>query len=299
MLLLFPVLLLGYLLLGLAVSIGVARWSGRRFRSRIAPWVVFPVLFALFFGDEIYGYWHWQHLCKTEGGLHVYKRVPVEGVWYKGGSGDFGANWLLERGYKYVEGTYSEDYDEKAGRMYRYTLSDSGQVNREPIEQPQSTYVYDDIFPKPFPYYVWANESYIKDNRTGDLLGVVRGLSYQGATVVRYFRSVTGADGPGSTETCGENNPVQLFAKTIPPVESTGNNRGQTTVSSHRSSDMNTRRRPCRVAPACRYLMSRSTSSNAAITGRPASSPTKITAFIWTGYPSTLTKQVAAFMPMY
>ena len=85
MFLLFPFLLLGYLLLGFKVSRAGARWAGRRFQSRLAPWVVFAVLFAVFFGDEIYGYWYWQHLCKTEGGLHVYKRVPAEGFWYKRG----------------------------------------------------------------------------------------------------------------------------------------------------------------------------------------------------------------------
>lgn len=77
-----------------------------------------------------------------------------------------------------------------------------------------------------------------------------------------------------------------------------GNNRGQTTVSSNTSSDMNTRRRPCPVVPACRYPMSRSILSSAAITGRPASLPTKITASIWTGWLSTPTKQAAKFMPM-
>lgn len=220
MLLIFPVLLLGYLLLGLAISVGFARWSGRRLQSRIAPWLVFTVLFTVFFGDEIYGYWHWQHLCKTQGGLHVYKRVPVEGFLYEAGSADVVAKDFFERGYRYVEGRHSKDYDEKAGRLYRYTRGDDGQVNRVMINQPQSHHVYSDKSSVLYPHYAWAYETYIKDSLTGELLGVGRQFGYRGATVVRYFRVITGADGPGSSESCGDNSPIQLLAKTIPPIQS-------------------------------------------------------------------------------
>jgi hypothetical protein len=218
MLLIFPVLLLGYLLLGLGVSIGIARWSGRRFQSRLAPWTVFAALFALFFGDEIYGYWHWQRLCKTEGGLHVYKRVLVEGFRYGGGSADVVADWLLKSGYGYVEGTYSEDYDDKAGRLYRYTLASDGQVNRTMITQLQSRFTFSSDSTVPYPHYAWAHETYIKDSLSGEMLGVGRQFGYRGAIVVRYLRAITGADREGSSESCCENNPSQLIAQTIPPI---------------------------------------------------------------------------------
>lgn len=218
MLLIFPVLLLSYLLLGLAVSIGIARWAGRRFQSRIAPWVVFPVLFALFFGDEIYGYWHWQHLCKTEGGLHVYKRVPVEGFRENGLSEGF-AREYLQRGYRFVEGTDYRDYGEHRGQLYRYTLGVNEQVNRTAVRQPQSRFVRSSAYPVVYPHYSWANETYIKDSLTDELLSVGREFGYRGATVIRYLRAITGADGPGSSESCGDNNSSLLLVKTIPPIQ--------------------------------------------------------------------------------
>lgn len=219
MLLFFPVLLLGYLLLGLVVSIGVARWSGRRFQSKLMPWVVFAVLFTLFFGDEIYGYWHWRNLCKTEGGFHVYKQVPVEGFRENGLSEGFAGEYL-RNGYRFVEGTDYRDYDEKAGRLYRYALTGEGQVNRVMIKQPESRFVFSSDSAVPYPHYAWAHETYIKDSLTGELLGVGRHFGYRGATVVRYLRAITGADGPGSSESCGDNNPTLLLAKTIPPIQS-------------------------------------------------------------------------------
>jgi hypothetical protein len=219
MLLIFPVLLLGYLLLGLAISIGIARWAGRQFQSRLAPWAVFAVLFALFFGDEIYGYWHWQNLCKTEGGLHVYKRVPVEGFRENGLSEGFAGEYL-QRGYRFVEGTDYRDHDEHRGQLYRYTLGVNKQVNRTAIKQPQSRFVRSSNYPVFYPHYSWANETYIKDSLTDELLGVGREFGYRGATVIRYLRAITGADGPGSSESCGHNNSSLLLAKTIPPIQS-------------------------------------------------------------------------------
>lgn len=219
MLLIFPVLVLGYFLLGLAISVGVARWSGRRLQSRVAPWLVFTVLFTVFFGDEIYGYWYWQHLCKTEGGLHVYKRVPVGGFRENGLSEGF-AREYLQRGYHFVEGTDYRDYGEHRGQLYRYTLGANEQVNRIAVQQPQSRFVRSSTYPVFYPHYSWANETYIKDSVTDELLGVGREFGYRGATVIRYLRAITGADGPGSSESCGDNNSSLLLAKTIPPIQS-------------------------------------------------------------------------------
>lgn len=217
MLLIFPVLLLGYLLLGLVISIGVARWSGRRFRSRLAPWAVFALLFALFFGDEIYGYWHWQHLCKTEGGLHVYKQVPVEG-YMRGGLSESGAAEYLRPGYSYLEGNDYRDYGENKGRLYRYALDGNGQVNRTMIDKPQSRHIRSQEISVPYTPYVWANETVIRDRFTDEVLSANRSFGYKGATIVRIFRAMTGANYEGSASYCGEFNPKQL-SETIPPIQ--------------------------------------------------------------------------------
>lgn len=218
MLLFFPILLFGYFVLGLGVSVIGARWARRRFQSKAAPWVAFVLLFAVFFGDEIHGYWHWRHLCKTEGGLHVYKRVPVEGFREKGLSKGFAAEYL-RRGYRFVEGTDYQEYGEHREQLYRYTLDANEQVHRTAIEQPQSRFVRSSAYPVIYPHYSWANETYIKDSLTDELLGVGRTFGYRGATVFRYLRAITGADGPGSSESCGDNNSSLLLSKTIPPIQ--------------------------------------------------------------------------------
>jgi hypothetical protein len=113
-----------------------------------------------------------------------------------------------------------KDYYEKAGRLYRYTHASDGRVNRTKIIQLQSRFTFSSDSAVPYPHYAWADETYIKDSLSGEMLGVGRQFGYRGATVVRYLRAITGADGPGSSESCGDSNPSQLIAKTIPPIKS-------------------------------------------------------------------------------
>jgi len=219
MLLIFPVLLLGYLLLGLAVSIGIARWAGRQFQSRIAPWVVFPVLFALFFGDEIYGYWHWQNLCKTQGGLHVYKRVPVEGFFISDGSVGVGtAREYLKPTYggrnsfyKFVEGKNND-------QLHRYRAGPGGEfdIQDEAIDKPFSLYAMSEKVVSYGLHHAWSDERSIYSMTTQERLGIARSFGYQGATVVRFLRAITGADREGSASYCGD---TRGFPEAvIPPV---------------------------------------------------------------------------------
>jgi hypothetical protein len=218
MLLIFPVLLLGYLLLGLAVSVGVARWSGRRLQSRIAPWLVFTVLFTVFFGDEIYGYWHWQHLCKTQGGLHVYKRVPVEGFFKDGNIGTGTAREYLKptpggRGnlYRFVEG-------KKNNRLYRYRAGpgDEFDIQVEAIDKPSSVYAMSEKAAFYDLHHAWSNERSIYNMATQERIGIARSFGYQGATVVSFLRAVTGADREGSASYCGD---TRGFPEAVIPPE--------------------------------------------------------------------------------
>jgi hypothetical protein len=218
MLLIFPVLLLGYLLLGLIVSIGVARWSSRRFQSKFAPWAVFTVLFALFFGDEIYGYWNWQNLCKTEGGVHVYKRVPVEGFFIQGSVSEGTAREHLKISrykprpvYQFVEGIES-------GQLYRFTNIQDGEftIKKVPIAKPSSKYIFAPNNTIQHPHYVWSIEEFIYELPDRKLIAVARSFGYKGATVVRALRAMTGANFEGSANYCGSGTAL-LVIQAIPP----------------------------------------------------------------------------------
>lgn len=217
MLLLFPVLLLAYVLFGLSISIVVSRSSGRWAQSRHVQWVVFVALFALFFGDEIYGYWNWRRLCKTEGGLHIYKQVPVEGFVEKGRIHEGIAEEFLDKGYAYIESGYYRDYGEKRGQLYRYSLS-NGSVIRTPINTPQSRFYHSEGHEVSCQPYVLAHESYIKNRVTGEFLSVKRQLYYKGATVVRTLRKITGAE-QSAYEQCGASPLNNQLLATIPPLK--------------------------------------------------------------------------------
>lgn len=206
MLLIFPVLLLGYLLFGLGISIGVARWSGRRFQSKLAPWAVFAVLFAIFFGDEIYGYWHWQHLCKTEGGLHVYKRIPVEGFFKDGNIGAGTAREYLKPTYGGRSSLYGFVEGKNKDRVYRYRAGpgDEFDIQVEVIDKPSSLYAMSEKMVFYGLHHAWSNERSIYNMATQERIGIARSFGYQGATVVRVLRAITGADREGSASYCGD-----------------------------------------------------------------------------------------------
>lgn len=222
MFLLFPFLLLGYLLLGLAVSRAGTRWAGRRFQSRLVPWVVFVVLFTAFFGDEIFGYWHWQYLCRNEGGLHVYKRVPVEGFYIDGRVGEGLVREYLKINhfrshpvYQFVEGVESN-------QLYRYSdvSGDEFAIRKEPIAKMSSEYAYSPNNIILYPPHVWAIEEFVYDLTNKNKMGMMRSFGYKGATIVRFFRKLTGANYEGSAEYCGSGEGL-LVNQAIPPIIST------------------------------------------------------------------------------
>jgi hypothetical protein len=180
---------------------------------------VFAVLFALFFGDEIYGYWNWQNLCKTEGGLHVYKRVPVEGFLINGESAGpgtvreylkptYGGRNSL---YKFVEGKNNN-------RLYSFSAGagDEFDIQEKTIDKPSSLYAMSEQEISYGLYHAWSVERSIYNLATQERLGIARRFGYQGATVVRFLRAVTGADREGSASYCGD---TRGFPEAvIPPV---------------------------------------------------------------------------------
>lgn len=222
MFLLFLPLLLLYLVGGLFVMLWGARWARRKFRSNFAYGGAFVLILTAVFGDEIYGYAYWQHLCSTQGGLHIYKQVPVEGFLYKEGDLiDPIVKDYLSFGYRYIEGTYSSDYGNAKGQIYRFNWTDDGteRLTRSPIKDPSSRYFSSRELIN-ISRYIWEIEYAVRDRVSGEKIGAVRFLGYKGATVVRFLRNITGADFEGTAEYCGRNEYVykNVVKETIPPI---------------------------------------------------------------------------------
>lgn len=219
MFLLFPFLLLGYLLLGLGTSIGIARWAGKQFRSRFVAVLAFAALFAIFFGDEIYGYWHWRHLCNTQGGLHVYKQVPVEGFFINDGKVGAGtAREYLRPTYGGSESFYKFVEGKSNNQLHRYSAGQEGELAIQDIviDKPSSLYAMSERKISYGLRHAWSYEWAIYDMTTQERIGIARRFGYQGATVIMFFRAITGADKEGSANYCGDT--TGFPEAVIPPI---------------------------------------------------------------------------------
>lgn len=198
-----------------------ARWASKRFGSRWAALGGFTLLFALIFGNEIYGYTHWQYLCKEEGGVRAYKKVPVEGFLIEGksvGSGTvreylkFGYSNRRGRVYKFIEG-------EEDGVLYKYFAGpgDEFDIRREVVEKPFSNYAVSSALIEKRSPYIWSVERSVYDIYSRDRIGVARYFGYRGAAVISFFRAITGSDQEGSASYCGRTE--DFFDSVIPSIQ--------------------------------------------------------------------------------
>jgi hypothetical protein len=180
---------------------------------------MFAVLFVSFFGNEIYGYWNWQHLCKTEGGLHIYKQIPVDGFFIDGSVGTGSAREYLKPTYGGRRNLYKFVESENNNQLHRYSAGpgDEFDIQDEVIDKPSSLYTMSEKVVFYGLHHVWSNERSIYNMTTQERLGTARSFGYQGATVVRFLRKITGADREGSASYCGDTRGFPEAA--IPPIQ--------------------------------------------------------------------------------
>jgi hypothetical protein len=218
MILLFPFLIILFIALGLLFAHIGGSWAYEKYQHTLAYFAGFAIVLVLVFGDEVFGHLYWQHLCKTEGGLHVYKKVPVEGFLYNDGSGELTfAKEFLDKGYQYVEGRYAY-YDKDRSKPYRFTLDASGELVYTQINEPQSKYMYKHETVS-YPHFVWSYQSTIRLVKTNELIGIHRDFGTHGGVVMKFLRHLTGAEFEGSADYCGINYSDVINA-TIPPIQS-------------------------------------------------------------------------------
>lgn len=220
MILLFPVLLVLFLVLGLWLAHRGGWWAYKKYHHVFAYIGGFALVLVLVFGDEVFGHYYWQHLCKTEGGLHVYKKVPVDGFWYDEGAADsVAADFFRRKGYEYsyIEGKYSRNYGKDSNKLYRYSLDDSKHMIRTEITTPKSFYIYTDESVS-YPHFIWGHNATVRDVKNRELIGVHRLIGYKGGVIRRALLKFVGAQ-EGSASYCG-NDGGSVIKAAIPPIQS-------------------------------------------------------------------------------
>lgn len=219
MLLLFPLLLLAYVVAGLGISLLGARSVARRFKSYWLFCGIFTLLFTLIFGDEIYGYIYWKNLCKAQGGLHVSKQVPVEGFFIEGDVSEGVVRDYLKPSY-FSKDVYQFIEGKDKGRLYKFTAGPGSafDIQREAILIKASKFSLSSMRFVQYPHYVWSVEYSISDSSTNEQLGIERSFGYKGSTIIRLLRKITGADFEGSASYC-PNSRLDIVRTVIPHIE--------------------------------------------------------------------------------
>lgn len=216
MFLLFLPLLMAYVVIGLLISFLVAFWMRKRLKRSWSAIGGGVLALSLFFGDEVYAYFHWREVCDERAGFFINKVVPVKGFADEGYITDNMALGYLRNGYEYVESGYFRDLS--GSKKYRYKLQ-NGLAVKEEISTYTSQYLLTSYKQVEFPPYVWGSEKKVL-GEGGEVLAEQRVVYYKGGAVVRFLRSLTGAE-QNAAERCGDVGWNKIF-EAIPPVAKGG-----------------------------------------------------------------------------
>lgn len=171
-------MVLGGILIYLIIAVALSFLSTKLVKKRkFAVWVLVLVVMLLIpTWDIIPGRYHFNKLCEKDAGLHVYDTAKIDGLYIEyGGSGV--AMDYLKMGFKYVE---TEGY---AKKLYKFYLSDTGELKKKKIDKPSSRFHYlrnrieDKILNSK------KIEHRIQDIETSNILAVYRMYGYFGGWV--------------------------------------------------------------------------------------------------------------------
>lgn len=184
----FLLALIVYLLIAVTLAVWAPRAIFNTSRARTITGIAVLLTFVLIpTWDIIPGKLYFDHLCKTEGGLKIYKTVEgVEGLYQaEGGSGV--AQSTLKYGYSFVEGT------SLAGDLTRYTLDDAGGLHQQKIPKITSNYVVNRIV-EPRSFNVFKT-SYRISTAQGEQHALLSFLSHSGNWLQVKFSPLLGHGG--------------------------------------------------------------------------------------------------------
>ncbi|QRY77378.1 hypothetical protein JVX91_17370 [Pseudomonas sp. PDNC002] len=162
--LLFPILVVAYALIGMVVSAYSGFIVKTRGNSYFSALTASAVVFGIFFGSEIYTYLSWKSVCRSDAGMHFDKAIPVEGFFDTGDGAEFNAESFLKKGYRFVEVNKI-----RGEGFYRFSYDGSG-LSKVSISNLSSEYSYAmrrGVHGK----YILTQTTSIQNIQTGDVVG--------------------------------------------------------------------------------------------------------------------------------
>ncbi len=172
----FALIFLAIVYLPLLLWVLVKLWQkltlGQIWRALVVFLTAFIAL-AIPLGDAYLGSLKHERLCKTEGGIHIYKTVEVDGFYSK-----YLNKSSLDYGYRFAEGKYR-------GKLYRISRKGSETV-WEQINESRSQYIYAnerEVLNSSFS----RKRHFVANRATGEVLGEEIIISYYGGWMDRYF----------------------------------------------------------------------------------------------------------------
>lgn len=216
---------LGFLL-ALILYVGLALFIGlfirKRFKTPKAQSIAQVLTLLIFLliptWDIIPGKIYFNHLCKTEGGVKIYRTVEgVEGFMSDAIGSGSAKHFLNSIGYRYIEG-------KELNQFYRYSLSATGVLSEQEIDQPISRYSLTRATSQ-LPLQVKAQEEVIVDKNSREKLAIKKQFYRSGNWLqVKVSPFLGGGDYcPQAQSTSAE-----LLAKTLRPIKPSkekGNNK--------------------------------------------------------------------------
>jgi len=166
----------------------LARLIMKRMPSRKARYIVAAIFILIPTWDMIPSWLYLEYLCKTEGGLKIYKTVDnVEGFYEE----DYyyqKENVLKTYGYKYLESR-----EIGTGKFIRYVLGENSQITKEEVNNPISNFEFiGRNINMRLPLTIYKDEYIIRDIRTKEILSMMKHFHSSGGWLKSWGSPVLG-----------------------------------------------------------------------------------------------------------
>jgi hypothetical protein len=209
----------GYILLGIGVTVLLVKLAGRIGAQRTGKRVVTALGTLTFLliptWDFLPGWLHFKHLCETEAGSRIYKTVDrVEGFLLSRKHSQQGAQEYLNLGYQFIETT-----DYLGGKEFRLMRQSGGSTTRQDVGSFISHYALLDNHWQRLPWDVEKGEYAIIDLQTQERLAESKEFYYTGNWALRQIHQNFHMPCPGISKPHLYND---FLLKTLKPVAAAG-----------------------------------------------------------------------------
>lgn len=198
------------ILLAVAIYVWLAWFVTKHIVNRAEKYTVIAIFILIPTWDVIPGKIYFNHLCKSEAGLKIYKTVEgVEGYRIIGTAGGFGPGpeGFKKYGYKFEERGSGNPFS-------RYTLDANGNVIEQKITESIARYAAAGKL-VPLRWNVIKSEIVIFDQHTKERLAVRTGFYAGGNWLQAYFKPLLGGG------VFCESPEKDLYLSTLKPIKFT------------------------------------------------------------------------------